>query len=175
MTAASLSSAKLLWFSIGAHQRWKLDLLVQTQTPLAEKISCRLSFFPVCEVLTILKHRRYTRTVQFYLCSEKRCLPPAASLALRLEASVPKSATQAVNTPADTSWRYVTWRCRISAIADIQSKKWVNRRTRISTSAAGSKAVTRWTGEKSTALPEVFYNSKASIFRCFKTDTNLAM
>lgn len=164
MTAPSLSSAKLLWFSIGAHQRSKLELLVQIQTPLGEKISCRLSFFPVYEVLTILKHYRYTGTVRFCLCSEKHHLLPVASPALRLEASVPKSATQVVNTPADTSWRYITWRCRISAIVNIQFKKWVNRRARISTWAAGSKAVTRWTGEKSTALPEVFYNSKASIF-----------
>lgn len=61
----SLASGKLLWFSTGVHQRSKPNLFLQIQTPWTEKHLAGFSFFPVCEVLIILKHHRHPGTVQF--------------------------------------------------------------------------------------------------------------
>lgn len=60
----SVASGKLLWFSAGVHQRSKLNLFIQIQTPWAEKHLVGFSFFPACEVLIILKHHRCPGIVQ---------------------------------------------------------------------------------------------------------------
>lgn len=60
---AGMSLAWGFWTDV--HQRSKLNPFIQIQTPWTIKHLAGFSFFPVCEVLIILKHHRYPGAVQF--------------------------------------------------------------------------------------------------------------